>query len=158
MNQNTLTLDQRIRNLEKALLSFILFSASVFSLSNPEYISEIYGENGVVIYLGIFLVSLFFTVRYSVIIAISIMLDATNKTIVYIAKNENIVASVVILFLITVAIVSLNSYVGYTIRQIIGGVILSLLVYLLTNHKMIYNKICKLISKLEVHENKGDNK
>ena len=101
MNQNPLTLDQRIRNLEKALLSFIVLSTSLTTITNPSSIPKFLGTYGVTVYLVIFLLSYALAIYYSMFIGISIAFDAANKIIALAVKNKKIVASVLFVFRIS---------------------------------------------------------
>lgn len=157
MNQSPLTLDQRIRNLEKALLSFIILSTSLSTITNPSSIPKFLGTYGVIVYLVMFLLSYALTIYYSMFIGISIAFDAANKIIAFAVKNKKIVASVLFIFLILTGVIVLI-HLDYTLKQIISAVVLALLISAITNYKKIFNFTCENISKIEISKDKEDTK
>ena len=140
--------------MEKALLSFIFFTISYFSLSNPSSIINLYGTFGIIPFLALFLFSATLTLYYGSLVGISTIFDATDKTVACIVRNKERTASIIVMLLITVTVLSLRYLLGFTIEQIIGGVVLTVLAYLIMSYKKIYTGICDIISKVENLENK----
>jgi phosphate/sulfate permease len=149
MNQNPFSLEERIRNIEKALLSFMFFTVTSFSLATPDRITQMYGSNGIIVFLIIFLASIILKIYYFFFVSLSVISDTSNQTIKCIVKHKKASAVLIEVFLIAIIVFAFYYKFDVTandIMVIIGTIILG---YLILNFNKISKDICSLIAKAE---------
>lgn len=148
MSQKEITLEERVKHIEKALLSFIFFTLSWIPLSDTSSTLSFYGGYGIIFFLAFFIVFSSLTTYYSSLLAFSVFLDTQNKIAGVIIKYKEKVSMAFVLFIIIGAIIILK-YLNFHLSEIVGSIILVGLASVIYNYKKISNRICESISKID---------
>ena len=148
MSQKVFTLEERVKHIEKALLSFIFFTLSWIPLSNTGSTLSLYGGYGIIIFLAFFILFSSLTAYYSSLLALSVFSNIPNKITKFIIKYKEKFATTFVLFIIIGAIIILK-YLDYDWNEIIGSIILVGLASVIYRFKKISYRICESISKTD---------
>lgn len=136
MNKVNFTLDERVRNIEKLILYLLLFISSSITLSKPG--ANYFGNTGIIFYLGILLISFFFTCKYLGYLVLVIGGYYGEWIAFFMEKNKKwIGVPIIIVFLFLAGMVLIFKF-GYTLNQYIGAIIMGgIVIPLIANFQKI---------------------
>lgn len=149
MERNNLTLEERIKNVERALFSFFFLVSSYLSLSNPDGMPSYYGNYGILLFIIIFLVSFIFTTMYIINVGVSVMIDATHSSLSFIVNNKNTIAKTLVALLIPISIFILVG-LGQDLKDIAVGLIFIIIGSIVPKLKQIHKWILDMLSKIDI--------
>ncbi|WP_321418422.1 hypothetical protein [uncultured Methanomethylovorans sp.] len=153
MSQKVITLEERVKHIEKALLSFIFFTLSWIPLSDTSSTLSLYGGYGIIFFLAFFIVFSSLTTYYSSLLAFSVFSDTPNKVARIIIKYKEKVSMTFVFFIIISAIIVLK-YLSFDLKEIAGSIVLVGLASVIYNFKKICSRICERISKIDEYAEK----
>lgn len=143
---NPLTLEERVKYIERASLSFFFFVVSFLSLIYSESIPSLYGY-GIIIFVVIFMVSFPFTGWYFGQLGVSVLLDATHRSITLINNNTKLLSPVAAFLAISIGVITLKQ-LDQSWQNIMVGAVWLIASVALPKYKRILNWVQDKISKI----------
>ena len=128
-NERIFSFEQRVRNIERFLISALIFAASTYNLINQSFrLKEYLGENAIYAYFITFFISYFFVINYFVLITITTSEEAGFQIVNFIFKHKSWISISLVVIVILSGIFILKFVLGYELKDVLGSVIMSLII------------------------------
>ncbi len=146
-----ISLEERIRNIEKLLLSILLFVSSyIFLIDPPKTFLNQLGVSGslvlLILFLILFLISYLFLLIYLNKLAVAVGIDARKDFKLRIEKNKKLISYLTNLFAISSGILIARFVFEFDWKYIFGSIILAIVIVFITTFQKIANWVQNKLS------------